>query len=82
MPDITISEVVSVPSGGLTVNFVNDYDKDFYATPTEVITTVIGGAGNVFPDVTGLSEAGLTLKCYNRTGAAVSGQVQLVVKGY
>lgn len=82
VPDITISEVVSVPSGGLTVNFVNDYDKDFYATPTEVITTVIGGAGNVFPDVTGLSEAGLTLKCYNRTGAAVSGQVQLVVKGY
>lgn len=81
VPDLTFSKTLAVPATGLDVVFA-DYDVDFYATPTEVTPTVIGGSGNVFPDITNLTASGLHIDCYDRTGTQVSGTVLLVCKGY
>jgi hypothetical protein len=78
VPDATYSQTLSVPATGLDV----DYGGIFYETPKQVTPTVIGGSGNVFPDITNSAANGLHIDCYDRTGTKVAGTVLLVCKGY
>lgn len=81
VPDLTFSQTIQVPATGIDIVF-KDYGSDFYMPPKEVSPTVIGGLGNVYPDITNLTANGLTITCYDRTGTKVSGAVLLVCKGY
>jgi hypothetical protein len=81
VPDVTLSKVVEVPVDGLTINF-NAEGLDFYFTPSSITTTVINGNGNVFPEVTAVSAESITIKCYNKLGESVIGNILVVCKGY
>ena len=81
VPDIEIVDSISVSNTGKVINYISDYGRDFYATPTQITATILNGDGNVFPDVTNLDETGMTITCYNRTGTKVAGDIKLIIKG-
>ena len=81
VPDVEIIETLTIPVGGLEVNFAA-YGADFYQPPREITPVVQGGGGNIFPDVTDVSTESVKITCYDRTGASVAGNVLLTVRGY
>lgn len=82
VPDIEIIDVVHVPIGGRTINFVEDYDKEFYFPPKEITPIIRDGRGEVFPYVNNVTEEGFVIECYNKDGQPVAHDVQITVRGY
>lgn len=82
VPDIAIIDIVHVPEGGKTINFMADYGKEFYYVPKEITPIVRDSRGEVFPYVDNVSETGLTITCYNKEGESVAHDVQITIKGY
>jgi hypothetical protein len=82
VPDIEIIDTVSVPAGGITLNFVTDYGKDFYYAPKEIIPIVLDNDGSVYPYISNVSSSGLKITCYNTSGTSVAHDVQLTIRGY
>jgi len=82
VPDIEIIDIVHVPVGGRTINFVEDYGKEFYFPPKEITPIIRDGRGEVFPYVDNVTAEGFTIECYNKDGQPVAHDVQITVRGY
>lgn len=82
VPDIEIIDIVHVPVGGRTINFVEDYGKEFYYPPKEITPIIRDGRGEVFPYVNNVTEEGFVIECYNKDGQPVAHDVQITVRGY
>jgi hypothetical protein len=67
---------LSVPVGGLTVNF----DPAFMDIPTLAITTENSVATS--KEITNKSRTAFTVKLFNESGAAVAGQIDVLALGY
>ena len=52
VPDIEIIDIIHVPVGGKTINFVEDYDKEFYFPPKEITPIIRDGRGRCFHTLT------------------------------
>ena len=82
VPDIEIIDIIHVPVGGKTINFVEDYNKEFYFPPKEITPIIRDGRGEVFPYVNNVTEEGFVIECYNKDGQPVAHDVQITVRGY
>jgi len=82
VPDIEIIDIIHVPVGGKTINFVEDYNKEFYFPPKEITPIIRDSRGEVFPYVNNVTEEGFVIECYNKEGQPVAHDVQITVRGY
>lgn len=79
VPDLDIRDTVAVPAEGLTINFVEDYATDFYATPREY--AAYPDVNGVFADID-IDEEEMTITCYNAEGEAVACNCRIDIHGY
>ena len=82
VPDIEIVDMIYVPAGGMTINFLADYGKDFYFPPRAVIPIILDNDGSIYPNISDITADGLKITCYNVNGTSVAHNVQLAILGY
>ena len=82
VPDIEIVDMIYVPAGGMTIDFLVDYGKDFYFPPRAVIPIILDNDGSIYPNISDITADGLKITCYNVNGTSVAHNVQLTILGY
>jgi len=82
VPDIEIVDTISVPIDGVTINFKNDYNEEFYFAPREITPIILQNDGTVYPYVSDITNNGFNIICYDSEGNSVAKDVQITVRGY